>query len=130
MSLEMRGDYDDAIRAMERAIEIAGPAPIFLGALAHIFARAGRPADAGRLIEQLNGMVKQRYVSPYNFAIAHTGLGQTDEALAAIEQSLEEHNAWMCFLPIDPRFDTIRGDARFVSLVERYGLPARVETDV
>ncbi len=64
MSLEMRGDYDDAIRAMERAIEIAGPAPIFLGALAHIFARAGRPADAERLIEQLRTMVKQRYVSP------------------------------------------------------------------
>jgi serine/threonine protein kinase len=129
MSLEMRGDYDDAIRAIERAIEIAGPAPIFVGALAHVFASASRPADAERLIEQLRGMVKQRYVSPYSFAIAHTGLGQTDLALAAIEQSLEEHNAWMCFLPIDPRFDTLRQEPRFVSLVERYGLPARVETD-
>ncbi|HYC91814.1 MAG TPA: protein kinase [Thermoanaerobaculia bacterium] len=130
MSLEMRGDYDDAIRALERAIEIAGPAPIFLGALAHIFARAGRPDDAERLIDQLRLMSKQRYVSPYSFAVAHTGLEQTGPALAAIEQSLEEHNAWMCFLPIDPRFDTIRQEPRFVSLVERYGLPAKAETDV
>ena len=129
MSLEMRGDYDDAIRAIERAIEIAGPAPIFLGALAHILARAARPDDAERVIDQLRLMARQRYVSPYSFAIAHTGLEQTDLALAAIEQSLEEHNAWMCFLPIDPRFDTIRREPRFVSLVERYGLPASVDTD-
>ncbi|HEX6088376.1 MAG TPA: protein kinase [Thermoanaerobaculia bacterium] len=130
MSLEMRGDYDDAIKAIERAIEIAGPAPIFLGGLAHILARADRRDDAEQVIDQLRLMAKQRYVSPYSFAIAHTGLEQTDLALAAIEQSLEEHNAWMCFLPIDPRFDTIRREPRFVSLVERYGLPASVTTDV
>jgi eukaryotic-like serine/threonine-protein kinase len=127
MSLEMRGDYDDAIRSMERAIEIAGPAPIFLGALAHAFARAGRASDAERVIDELRTMSKQRYVSPYSFALAHTGLGQHAPALTAIEQSLEEHNAWMCFLPVDPRWDVIRDDPQFVALVERYGLPARLE---
>jgi serine/threonine-protein kinase len=129
MSLEMRGDYDEAIGAINRAVEIAGPAPIFLGALAHVYARAGRPADAERLVERLQEMSRQRYVSPYSFFIAHTGLGQTDAALAALEKTLEEHNAWIYFLPIDPRFDTLRSDSRFIALMERYGLPARLEND-
>ena len=129
MSLEMRGDYDEAIAAIERAIEIAGPAPIFLGALAHVLARAGRRAEALALVDRLQAMAKQRYVSPYSFFIAHTGLDQLDEALAALEKTLDEHNAWIYFLPIDPRFDTLRDDARFSSLLARYGLPAKIGTD-
>ncbi|HVG23547.1 MAG TPA: protein kinase [Thermoanaerobaculia bacterium] len=129
MSLEMRGDYEDATREMERAIEIAGPAPIFLGALAHVLARSGRRDDALRLIDQLRAMARQRYVSPYSFAVAHTGLDDVDAALDALRESLEEHNAWMCFVPIDPRFDTLRDDPRFGELLGRYGLPARVERD-
>jgi len=126
MTLEARGDYDDAIRAVERAIEIAGPAPLFLGALAHVHASAGHTEQAKAVIEQLGAIAKQRYVSPYPLAVAHMGAGQIDEALAAIERSLEERNAWMCFVPIDTRFDAIRDDPRYVELLTRYGLPPRV----
>lgn len=129
MSLEARGDYDEAIRSMQRAVEIAGPAPLFLGPLAHMYAMAGRNAEAEEIIEQLHAASKQRYVSPYAFAIAYAGLNRNDEALAALEQSLDEHNAWMWFLPVDPRFSELKNDPRFEPLVERYGLPARQETD-
>jgi len=129
MSLQMRGEYDEAARSIERAIEIAGPAPIFLGGIAHVFASAGRTADATRMVDELHTMARQRYVSPYGFAIAHTGLGQNDEALAALEKTLDEHNAWAYFIPVDPRFDSLREDARFGPLVEKYGLPASCEID-
>jgi serine/threonine protein kinase/tetratricopeptide (TPR) repeat protein len=129
MSLEMRGDYDEAIRSMQRAVEIAGPAPIFVGGLAHVLAVAGRRDEAERLIEQLRAAARQRYVSPYSFFLAHQGLGQLDEALPALEKSLEEHNAWIWFLPIDPRFEDVRRDGRFPALMERYGVPPNIEAD-
>ena len=129
MSLQMRGDDDEAIRAIQRAIDIAGPAPIFLGALAHVFGSGGRTADAERLVEQLRTIARQRYVSPYSFAVAHTGLGQIDEALTALEATLEEHNAWVWFLPVDPRFDRLRADERYGAVMARYGLPVLVEPD-
>ena len=130
MSLEMRGDYDEAVRAMQKATEIAGPAPIFLGGLAHVLALAGRPAEAEQLVEQLHAAARQRYVSPYSFFVAHQGLGQNDLALAALEQSLGEHNAWIWFLPIDPRFDAIRDEPRFVALMEQYRLSPRISADL
>ncbi|HEV7240377.1 MAG TPA: protein kinase [Thermoanaerobaculia bacterium] len=129
MSLQMRGDGDEAIRAIQRAIDIAGPAPIFLGAMAHACGSAGHMADAERLVEQLRTIARQRYVSPYSFAVAYTGMGRIDEALTALEGTLEEHNAWVWFLPVDPRFDRLRSEERFVSLMERYGLPVLIEPD-
>jgi tetratricopeptide (TPR) repeat protein len=129
MSLQQRGEYDEAIRSIERAIEVAGPAPIFLGGIAHVYAAAGRAADAERMVEELTAMAKQRYVSPYSFTIAYAGLEKYDEAIAALEKTLDEHNAWAYFIPVDPRFDGLRQDARFGPLVERYGLPVKCEID-
>ncbi|HVE72441.1 MAG TPA: protein kinase [Thermoanaerobaculia bacterium] len=129
MTLEMRGDHDEAIARMRRAIEIAGPAPIFLGGLAHVLARSERVDEARNVVEQLRTMSKQRYVSPYSFLLAHAGLGDTDAALEALQASLDERNAWIIFVPVDARFDPLRDDPRFVSMLAKYGLPARVERD-
>ncbi|HET8773235.1 MAG TPA: protein kinase [Thermoanaerobaculia bacterium] len=129
MSLEMRGDGEGAIRAIQRAIDIAGPAPIFLGAMAHVLGSAGRTAEGERYLDQLRTSARERYVSPYSFTTALTGLGRIEEALDALEASLEEHNAWLWFLPVDPRFDALRAEPRFAELLGRYGLPVRVELD-
>jgi len=129
LALEQRGDYDEAIRNLQRVIEIAGPASIYLGALAHTCARGGRTAEAEAIIEQLREMNKQRYVTPFAFFVAYAGLDRNDDALAALPGALEERNAWMWFVPVDPRFDRLRQDPRFAPLMERYGLPSFLETD-
>ncbi|MFP5245602.1 MAG: hypothetical protein ACLGH0_02825, partial [Thermoanaerobaculia bacterium] len=61
--------------------------------------------------------------------MAYLGLGRHDEALGALEASLEERNAWMWFLPIDPRYDRLREDPRFAPLVEKHGLSPYFSTD-
>jgi serine/threonine protein kinase len=129
MSLEMLGDYDAAIDHFKRSVEIAGPITLYLGALAHAYARSGQPGEAERVIEQLHTLGKQRYTSPYNLAVAYMGLERIDESLVALEAALQEHNAWIWFLPVDPRFDRLRMDDRFAPLLARYGLPAKLETD-
>lgn len=124
MSLEMRGDYDDAILHLRRAMEIAGPAGLYLGELAHAFSEAGREDQALEVLEQLRAAAAKRYISPYCFAVAYTGLRRLDDAFAALEGTFEEHNAWVWFLPVDPRFDPLRADPRFAELLARHGLPA------
>ncbi len=129
ISLQELGQFDEAIRHYERMIEIGGRNSLYLGALAHGYGRAGRTADAERVLAQITEMSQQRYMSPYCFVMAYDALGRVDDALQALEATLEERNAWMWFLPVEPRFDRLRDDPRFVAMVERHGLPVRVETD-
>ena len=129
LSLEMRGDYDEAAEQIQKAIDIAGPAGLYLGAQAHVFCNAGRKDEAERVVERLRGLAKQRYISPYCFAVAHAGLRQMDEAFAMLTEALDEHNAWMWFVPIDHRFDPLREDPRFAPLMAKYGLPEWIDAD-
>ena len=129
MSLEARGDYEEAIEQINRALEIAGPAGLYLGGLAHVLSTAGRRDEALKIVEQLRALSKQRYISPYCFALAYSGLRQLDEAFASLTEALAEHNAWMWFVPIDHRFDPMREDARFAPLMEKHGLPAWIDAD-
>jgi tetratricopeptide (TPR) repeat protein len=129
MSLEARGDYDEAIEQIRRAIEIAGPAGLYLGGLAHVLSTAGQRDEALKIVEQLRGLSKQRYISPYCFALAYAGLRDMDAAFEGLMGALAEHNAWMWFVPIDNRFDSMREDARFEPLMSKHGLPAWIESD-
>jgi TolB-like protein/Tfp pilus assembly protein PilF len=129
MALEQLGDYDNAISHFKRSVEIAGPITLYLGALAHAHALDRNPREAERVIAQLHELGKQRYTSPFNLCVAYLGLGRNDEALVALEAAQQERNAWIWFVPVDPRFDRLREDERFAPLMAKFGLPAKVETD-
>lgn len=126
MTLEMRGEDEDAITHLRRAIEIAGPAGLYLGELSHALSRAGRRGEAEEVLEQLHAAAARRYISPHCFVLAYTALGRIDDAFRSLELAFEEHNAWLWFLPVDPRFDPLRADPRMTALLERHGLEAAV----
>jgi len=55
------------------------------------------------------------------FVEAYLGLAGTDQAFAWLERAYQEHSIIMQELKVDPVFDPIRGDPRFVDLVRRVG---------
>ena len=61
------------------------------------------------------------YVAPYWRGVVYTGLGKKDEAFALLEKASEEHDGSMVFLKVDPVFDSIRSDPRFISLMKKMG---------
>ena len=63
------------------------------------------------------------YVSPYNVAIAYAGLGEKEQALKLLEQAFEDRFGLMVYLRLEPRFDSLRADPRFIGLMRRVGLP-------
>ena len=64
----------------------------------------------------LAGMARQRYVSPYWYAVAHAGVGNRESALLWLEKGRQERDVWLTWLRVEPRFTSLGEHARFRGL--------------
>lgn len=120
---EARGGYEDAIVCFEHAKAVSDNVPTAIGALGRAYALTGRTKDAHLLLAELDNLARSRYVSPYGRVLIYLGLGD-DKVFDWLERSCNERVGWLMYLATDPRFDPLRKDARFSSLLERLGLPS------
>lgn len=119
---EAKGMHDEAIRQIEKSISVAGRTPGILAMMGHAYATSGRKAEAQKLLEEINGMSQQTYVSPYDIAILYVGLGEKDKAIEQLTKAYEERAGWIIYLKVEPIFDPIRDDPRVKDLIGRMKL--------
>ena len=62
---------------------------------------------------------EQTYVSAYDIAVIHAGLGDRDQAFGWLDKAVEQHSFWLSWLKLDPRLDPLRSDPRFSHLLLR-----------
>lgn len=74
------------------------------------------------MLQELKKRAAERYVPPYNIALVYNGLDERDATLAWLEKGYEQRDVRMTFLKVDPKWDNLRADARFISLVKRMRL--------
>jgi DNA-binding winged helix-turn-helix (wHTH) protein/TolB-like protein/Flp pilus assembly protein TadD len=116
------GNYTEAIKEIQKAMELSEASPRMLASLGYVYAVSGNPAKAQEVIAGLHQAAKQSYVSPYHLATIYAGLGKKEEALSLLEQAYEERFGLLAYLRIEPRFDTLRPEPRFKELMRRLGL--------
>lgn len=115
---EQTGDFEAAIMELRTAMELHGGGPEVTG-LGHAYARAGRIDDAHRVIAELQRRAARSYISPHAFALIYAGMNEPDNTLAWLERAYEDRTHWLVFLQVEPRFDSLREDARFIDLLRR-----------
>lgn len=118
---ERRGRLDDAVAAWESAARLSD-IPNLLSTVGYGYARVGRTADARAVSDELERRSARRYVAAQDRAKVFAGLGEHDQAFAWMEEAFRRREAWLAALPLEPGFDTLRGDPRFVSLLRRIGI--------
>ena len=64
----------------------------------------------------------EAYNSSYGTAILYTRLGETDRAIESLELAFTQHQLALTEIAIEPAFDPLRSDARFVTLLRRVGV--------
>ncbi|MGH9370511.1 MAG: tetratricopeptide repeat protein, partial [Vicinamibacterales bacterium] len=116
--------YADAHPELEAAIRLSGPTPEVLAAVGYLHGRSGDTEAARTVLDRLRRLSSERYVSPARLAQLHLGLGETEEGLTMLEQAHEEHAADLAWIGVRPVFASIRGEPRFVTLLQRMGLAA------
>ena len=117
--------HQEAIAAFHAFKKLSGTSPTFAGLLGYTHAVSGRREQAMKLISEWKESFTRspRDVRhPSWIAAVYTALGEKDQALQWLEKSYEQHFAALVLLPVEPRFDTLRSDRRFTSLLRRMNL--------
>jgi tetratricopeptide (TPR) repeat protein len=114
--------FDEAVAEFQKAISLSGNLTCTAAGLGHVYALAGEKQKAGEVIADLDQRARTEYVSSYDTAIVHAGLGQVDEAFDRLGKAYEEHSSWLAYLAVEPRLDSLRSDARFGRLLARVDL--------
>lgn len=114
--------YDEAITELQRAVELSGGGASQLGVLGYGYAVANRRGEALEIVEKLVVGSREHYVPPTVVAVVFCGLGDKDQAIAWLEKGNEERDPWLTGLKVDPLFDSLRSDPRFLDLLRRVGL--------
>lgn len=113
------GRDDDAIAEL-RKIKNAAENPEYLSFLGFAFGSAGRTEESRQMIERLNTLSLTKYVSPYWLATASAGSDDKEQALDWLEKIFAEPiHFGVVSLKVNPTFDNLRSDPRYVDLLRR-----------
>jgi serine/threonine-protein kinase len=119
---EQRKEYDEAAAAFERAVHLSPLSHRMSAALARTLALSGKRQKALKIVKSLETLSKTRYVSPFDFASIHFGLGALDHGFRWLNRACEDRCFELLALGADPRFDALRNDRRLLAIVKRVGL--------
>ncbi len=61
-------------------------------------------------------------LSSYNVATFHAELGEKDKAFAELNKAYQNREGILGLLKVDPRFDSLHDDPRFVEIIKQINL--------
>jgi TolB-like protein/DNA-binding winged helix-turn-helix (wHTH) protein/Flp pilus assembly protein TadD len=96
------------IEELTKAVELSGNSAYLRAHLAYGLAMAGNAERARAIQEDLELEGRERYASPYHFALIAAGLKDRAGVTRWLERTFADRSGWMVFLPVEPEFDGVR----------------------
>ncbi len=115
---EEEGKYDQALALHGKEDTLLGRPAGAGPAVARIYARMGKPAEARRIL-QAQRTSKWAWVES---ATVHAALGDKDEAFRSLSRMFEERDG-LNYVKTDPRLDSLHADPRWQVLLRRMNFP-------
>jgi TolB-like protein/DNA-binding winged helix-turn-helix (wHTH) protein/Tfp pilus assembly protein PilF len=115
------GRYDDAVDLINRWAD-REQGPWMLAWKAAVESRSGHAEDARRALAQLEQVSASRADRTVTLLIAYSGTGQKERVIELLQNAYSEHSNAVLQIKVEPMYDPIRSDPRFVDLLRRVGL--------
>ena len=115
-------DFRGAIDEINQAIQLSDGDTRAKATLGHAYAVSGRRDDALKVLHELQNLSKQRYVSPYYFALVYAGLGDNQQAVAWLQKAHKERQPYLMLMKVEPVFDKLHSDPGFIAIERSVGL--------
>ncbi len=110
--------HSEAVAEAKKAAELSGNSQSH-AYRAYALAKWGKITEAHAVLAELLKSATETYVPPYNIALAYAAVGERDKALEYLEKGFAERDVRMVFLKVEPQWDTLRSERRFVELIKR-----------
>jgi TolB-like protein/Tfp pilus assembly protein PilF len=114
--------YPEAIAEFTKARQLSGGNSESIGSIGYVEALVGDKEKARVILEELKALSSQRYIPPSNVGLVYNGLGERDEAFSCLEKACDQRDPRVTLLKVDPRWDSLRENPRFVAILKRIGL--------
>lgn len=118
-----KGMYDEAISELEIGVRLSGESTLALAMLGHGLAAAGRKDEAMDVLDKLKKRSQVRYVSSYWLAVVYNGFKEKNQTISWLRTAFEERSSWLVWANVEPRFDWLRQDSDFKSLLSAMRFP-------
>jgi serine/threonine-protein kinase len=115
-----KGMFAEAIAESRKEYELSGRNDIPFGTYA--LAKSGKRDEARAALKELLKSSATNYVPPYSIALIYNALGMRDNALEWLEKGYEQRDPKMTFLKVEPKWNNLREEPRFVALMKRMDL--------
>ncbi len=122
--LAATGKSEQALAELEGLVGSGAEVAPVLGRWGHACALAGKQREALAALERLRGKADTPGDHYTQMAFIHAGLGQPDQAVAALRKAVERREGESCFLAVEPVFDPLRARPDFAHLL-RASPPSR-----
>jgi TolB-like protein/DNA-binding winged helix-turn-helix (wHTH) protein len=123
LAYAQKGDFNASIAELQKAVQLSGGTPLMVSALANAYARSGNKPETEKLLTRLMLQSKEKYVSPYYFAVVYAGLGEKAVALEWLEKAFVDRSNGLVFMKVEPALDSLRSETRFKNLQQKLNFP-------
>jgi len=121
-ALIMNSQIDEAISELEKTVAMTDTSPGSIAMLATAYGLASNRAEALRLVDKLKQLREKGYIPSGAFITPYLALADYDQAFLWCEEAYKEQSAILQWIKVNPFFDLVRGDPRFIDLQGRVGL--------
>lgn len=120
LNLLQKGRFDEALAAGQRSVQ--GGREDQLGLIARVEAKRGNLDAARNALSDLEQSYPRRFVLAQSIAAAYVGVGNKERALEMLEEAFRQRDGGLILLRVEPAWDGLRSDERFIDLMRRVGV--------
>jgi tetratricopeptide (TPR) repeat protein len=122
-AFERKSMLKEALAEHQNVRTSSGDTPQTITAVGHVMALLDKVEDAHKVIEELSGIAKRKYLTAIYLAGIHAALKEKDQAAQWLERAYQDHSDYLVYLRREPTLGSLRSDPRFQDLVRRIDLP-------
>jgi DNA-binding winged helix-turn-helix (wHTH) protein/TolB-like protein len=119
---EEKGMHREALTEYLKWMSLSGASRENVDALQRAYESSGIGGFWRKLVTLIEHNEYESYISSRKLASMYARLGEKDQAFGQLEKACRERDTLLVELKVDPAFDSLRSDPRFVRLLHLIGL--------